>query len=154
MIQNAWDERRESQVRTYTQLSASEAIQCFQRTILKVILKHKDESHYDANGKFKIFGIYGSYDYTHYKINGESMNNEIKTFISQLGRSEENPITKILRNNKMWLICSGTRVTGTIHYEDGTFDVINPLTGLMINGKTVKSIKPIETLYCYITYLE
>ena len=143
MFQDAWDSKRDEQVRTYMTYDTSTAFKNFCGAV-----KKGADSIADGTMVF----VYGSYDRTdRLKKNGDdnkASEKEWDTSMRRLGSDGTMLINRYLKSKGVVILKQGIRTTGTIQFADGTMEVIDPTKGFQLGGeKEVKAIKPIETAY-------
>jgi hypothetical protein len=155
-FEEEWDKRREVQVRGYKTLTTSEAHKSFTNGILNGILALEGEIEAERvgpdDGKHPHWSfVCGSYLRTDKPETGIDPHDK---FMKQIGSSNKSPLTKILNRRNILVVAKGTYTTGTIHYDDGSFDVANPLKGIWVNdpknARKMVDIKPIETFYVWL----
>ncbi len=155
-FQDAWDARRDSQVRTFMTMDSKTAFANFTAAVARgidsaVAERAKARAEGAKSGEIIFVHICGSYDRT--DIPDQDSKDPINTFIRQIGSSSKSPFSKALNRNNLYLAKKGCYTTGTIHYEDGSMDVVDPTKGFKMEvggAKKFKTMKPIETLYCWI----
>ena len=148
VFQDAWDSKRDEQVRTFMVLPTDAALRNFTAAVLrgietaKATPKKKDEP--------MLLFVYGSYDRTDQTATSSS---KVETFLRRLASTNKCPLTKILTKAKVVAIKKGLRQTGVLLYEDGTMDVCDPTKATVLAGKAVKAIKQIDTFYVVLTHM-
>lgn len=155
-FEEEWDKRRDTQVRTYMTKTTSDAHDNFSAAVLKGILALEGEIEAEVVGgdgeKQPHWSfVCGSYYRTD---KPETGNDPHDKFMKQLGSSTKSPLTKILTRRNMFVAHKGTYTTGTIHYDDGSMEVCDPLKGILVNepgsSRQAVDIKPIETFYVWL----
>jgi hypothetical protein len=154
MFQDKWDERRDTQVRTYMTLTSQNSFANFEGAVMRGIAKSVEErekarAEGAEKGGLIWTHICGSYDRT----DKPERNDPIDVFLKQMGSSSKSPLTKILNRNNLVIGKKGCYSTGTLHFDDGTMEVIDPTKGFQYdssNGRKLVDMKPIETIYCWI----
>jgi len=151
-FQDHWDEKRDTQVRTFMTYNTETAFANFCAAVKRGV----DESiplPKSSKDGITLTTIYGSYDRTdRLKSNGDENTGNTKWLEHQMTRLSHDPkmlLHRYIKQHGLEIVKTGIRITGTIHYTDGSFDVIDPTKGVVVdeNSKTIKTIKPIETFY-------
>ena len=148
MFQDEWDAKRDTQVRTFMTYDTTTAFQNFCGAVKKGV----DALVAAPTDKGTMVFVYGSYDRTdRLKKNGDENKAAEKEWdgnMRRLGKDQKLLLNRYLKSKGVVILKHGTRSTGTIHFTDGTMEVIDPTKGFQLNGeKTLKTIKPIETAY-------
>lgn len=149
--QDNWDKIREKQVRGYEDRTGASAFRSFcavvQRGAEMLLSKPADD-------KMTMCCALGSYN-----ILDGGKGKVIDTFqdnVSKLHhRKFPSAVNDFLVKNNIFVAYGGIRTTGTVHYCDGTFDVVDPTKGVHLDGdvRKFKYIKMIHTPYFYLTKL-
>lgn len=150
IIQDTWDEKRETQVKTCMKYDADMAFKNFCGALKQGI---------DAVSANPVEGglmfVYGSYDRTdYYKANGDqntATERELGNYMRRLGVDKMLMINRYLKSKGVVIVKHGIRETGTLRFTDGTMEVIDPTKGFQLGGeKKLEAMKPVETLYAII----
>ena len=155
MFQDKWDERRDSQVRTYMTFDSKTAFANFEGAVQQGIIRaiaERDKAREEGSPKGALIWTHvcGSYDRTDIPEKGTD---PIDVFMKQLGTSSKSPLTKMFNRNNLHIAKKGVLSTGTFHYSDGSMDVCDPLKGIQISSSDTKKLvdmKSIETMYVWI----
>ena len=148
VAQDNWDKIREKQVRGYEDRTGASAFRSFceavQRGAEMLINKPADD-------KMTMCCALGSYN-----ILDGGKGKVIDTFqdnVSKLHhRKFPSAVNDFLVKHNIFVAYGGIRTTGTVHYCDGTFDVVDPTKGVHLDGdvRKFKCIKMIHTPYFYL----
>jgi len=153
IIQDTWDEKRETQVKTAMKYDADMAFKNFCGALKQGI---------DAVSANPVEGglmfVYGSYDRTdYYKKNGDqntASERELATGMRRLGVDKMLMINRYLKSKNVIIVKHGIRTTGTLRFTDGSMEVIDPTKGFQLGGgdddRQLEAMKPVETLYAII----
>ena len=152
VFQDQWDERRETQVRSAMSYTTDIALRNFLSN-LKIAIDTVAKGEVVSVGHpLAMTTICGSYDRTdRYNKNGDedkTLKQELETAMRRLGNDPTFLISRYAKKKNVSIIKRGIRTTSTLHYTDGTYDVMDPTKGILVGGeKDLKDIKQIETLY-------
>jgi len=143
-IQDQWDEKRDQQVRTFETRTTEAAVtafnDCLANAIKKVAALPKSEK-----SKTMVF-VYGSYVRTDQTPTTEKWRDDklVRNF-----EDKQSYAQLLAKRNKVTIVKTGIRTTGTIVFDDGSIEVVNPLTGFVTGNDDRKmvSIRPVETYY-------
>ena len=149
--QDNWDIIREKQVRSYEDRKGASAFRSFceavQRGAEMLINKTADD-------KMTMCCALGSYNIL--DGNKPSVIDKFQDNITKLHhRKLPCAVNDFLVKNNIFVAYGGIRTTGTVHYRDGTFDVVDPTKGVIVDVRVCefKCIKLIHTPYFYLTKL-
>jgi hypothetical protein len=141
-IQDRWDEGRDKQVRTCVRCDTATAIRQYVGVFNdKLALFDKTQLSFYC----------GSYDLT----DGEKTSSErdMDEFIRRIHSDEKLVFNKLLKRAGWSVLWKGVRKTGTIHFADGTMEVIDPTKGFLIDGaRKFAGLRPIHTIYCVLVH--
>ena len=150
LIQDTWDTKRETQVKTAMKYDADTAFKNFCGAMKQGI---------DAVSANPVEGglmfVYGSYDRTdYYKKNGDqntATERELGNNMRRLGVDKMLMINRYLKSKNVIIVKHGIRETGTLRFSDGSMEVIDPTKGFMLGGgdddRKLETMKPVETCY-------
>jgi len=149
--QDNWDKIREKQVRGFEDRTAASAFRSFcavvQRGAEMLLTKPADD-------KMTMCCALGSYNILD-GGKGKVIDKFQDDFIKLQHRKFPCAVNDFLVKNNIFIAHAGIRTTGTVHYCDGTFDVVDPTKGVVLDGdvRKFKCIKMIHTPYYYLTKL-
>lgn len=150
LLQDTWDEKRETQVKTAMKYDAETSFKNFCGALKQGI---------DAVSANPVEGglmfVYGSYDRTdYYKKNGDkntATERELGDYMRRLAVDKMLMINRYLKSKNVIIVKHGIRETGTLRFTDGTMGVIDPTKGFQLGGdgddRQLETIKPVETCY-------
>lgn len=148
VFQDIWDERRDTQVKTFMRYENKMACLNFAATLKKGA---DDYMRLTAEGKPpNITCVMGSYKIT--DADNKKTNKYTDNFMLRLGVDGEDYITKYLDERNIAVLQHGRYTTGCLEFEDGSLGVINPLTGFEAS-KSIKDLHSIETFYAHLKIL-
>ena len=146
--QDIWDEKRDTQVKTFMRYDNKKACLNFAMTLKRAA---DDYMARVASGQAPdIITVYGSYKI----MDAEDKKAEAfkDGFLRRLGVDDSDYITKYLDERNIAILRRGHYSTGCMEFTDGSLGVISPTTGFQAN-KPLKDIHSIETFYCYLKML-
>jgi len=143
MLQDDWDKRRDEQVRT--------CIRCDTATAIRQYVGSFNDK-LALFDKTKMTSYYGSYDLTDRET--KFSERDMDDFISRIHYDDKLVFNKLLKRAGWSVVWKGVRETGTIHFTDGTIEVIDPTKGFTMMDETRKlaDIRPIYTIYCVLVH--
>ena len=157
VAQDNWDKIREKQVRGYEDRTGASAFRSFCAVVQRgaEMLLAKPAAGLDAladtNTMVCALGSYNILDGGKGKVIDTFQDN-----VSKLHhRKFPSAVNDFLVKHNIFVAYGGIRTTGTVHYCDGTFDVVDPTKGVQLEGdvRKFKYIKMIHTPYFYLTKL-
>lgn len=149
--QDNWDKIREKQVRGFEDRTGASALRSFCAVVQRGAEMLLNQP---ADGKMTMCCALGSYN-----ILDGSKGAVIDKFQDSVGKLHHRKlpcaVNDFLTKNNIFVAYGGIRTTGTVHYCDGTFDVVDPTKGVQLEGdvRKFKCIKLIHTPYFYLTKL-
>ena len=147
-FQDIWDERRDTQVKTFMRYENKMACLNFAATLKRGA---DDYMALVAQGKTpEIISVMGSYKIT--DADNKKTNKYTDNFFHRLGVDDKDYITKYLDERNIAILKKGRYTTGCLEFDDGSLGVISPLTGFMAS-KSIKDLHSIETFYAYLIML-
>lgn len=149
--QDNWDKIREKQVRGFEDRTGASAFRSFCGAVQRGAEMLLNQP---ADGKMTMCCALGSYNI----LDGGkgAVIDKFQNDITKLHhRKFPSAVNDFLVKNNIFVAYGGIRTTGTVHYCDGTFDVVDPTKGVLLDGdvRKFKCIKPIHTPYFYLTKL-
>ena len=157
IAQDNWDKIREKQVRGFEDRTGASAFRSFceavQRgaNILVNEVAPVGPDHKSNNTMVCALGSYNILD-----GNKPAVIDKFQDNVSKLHhRKFPSALNDFLVKHHIFITLGGIRTTGTVHYCDGTFDVVDPTKGVHLDGdvRKFKYIKMIHTPYFYLTKL-
>ena len=147
-LQDIWDGKRDSQVKTFMRYDNKIACLNFANTLKRAADDYV--ARVDAGNPPDIITVYGSYKI----MDAENKKAEAfkDGFLRRLGEDERDYITKYLNERNIVILRRGCYSTGCLEFADGSLGVISPVTGIQAN-KPLKDIHQIETFYSYLKML-
>ena len=149
--QDHWDNHRETQVRTYERRKCDDAFNGFCVGVRKGADKLM-ESPVSGSSNSTMTCVMGSYDI----IDEKNMEKFVKKMEKLQKRDKSFTTTPYLKERNIVIGAGGIRTTGTVHFTDGSFEVVDPTKGIQLggsDGRTLKTIKKIYTPYVYLIRL-
>jgi redox-sensitive bicupin YhaK (pirin superfamily) len=155
MFQDAWDSRRDTQVKTYMTVDSNRAFATFNAAVAEGIertVKDREQARKEGASKGAVIWTHVCGSYIRTDIPERDDKDPIHTFVRQAGTSTKSVLTKMLNKNNIILVKKGCYTTGTLHFEDGSMQVADPTKGIMLSSESRKlvAIKPVETIYCWL----
>lgn len=154
--QDDWDKLREKQVRGYEDRTGASAFRHFCAVVQRgaEVLLTKPADLDPADNKLTICCALGSYNILD-GSKGKVIDKFQDDFIKLQHRKFPSAVNDFLVKHNIFVVHGGIRTTGTVHYADGTFDVVDPTKGVALDGDVRKfsSIKMIQTPYLYLAKL-
>lgn len=152
IAQDNWDKIREKQVRGFEDRTGAAAFRSFCAAVQRgaEILVNDPSSVVGAKGNTTVCAL-GSYN-----ILDGSKGKVIDTFQDNVSKLHQRKlpcaVNDFLVKHNIFVLQGGIRTTGTVHYCDGTFDVVDPTKGVHLDGdvRKFKCIKMIHTPYFYL----
>ena len=154
VAQDNWDKIREKQVRGYEDRTGASAFRSFCEAVQRganILVNEVAPAGPDHKSDNTMVCALGSYN-----ILDGSKGIVIDTFqdnVSKLHhRKFPSAVNDFLVKHNIFVAYGGIRTTGTVHYCDGTFDVVDPTKGVHLDGdvRKFKCIKMIHTPYFYL----
>ena len=145
MYQDAWDGMRERIVRGKMSYETNKSFINFMVNMRDKVDEVAAGPIFQTNGPVPVAVLYGAYD-----ITDKSASND-KWLLDQMKRINVDKkmfINGYMRKNNVVAVKHGIRETGIVEFADGSYEVCDPTKGVQTNGKKVKSIRQIATLYC------
>jgi len=154
VAQDNWDKIRDKQIRGYEDRTGAAAFRSFCEAVKRgaeilVSQLPNDKNHYTT-----MVCALGSYNIL--DGNKPSVIDKFQDNVSKLhNRKLPCALNDFLVKHNIFVAQGGIRTTGTVHYCDGTFDVVDPTKGVLVDGdiRKFKCIKMIHTPYFYLTRL-
>ena len=145
--QDQWDEIRDKQVRGYEDRTGASAFRSFLAAVqhgAEVLLTKPttEKTMVCALGSYRILDDKPA---VIRKLEDNVVNLQHRKFPCA--------VNDFLVKHNIFIAQGGIRTTGTVHFTDGSFEVVDPTKGIALDGDTRKfsSIKPIRTCYYYLT---
>ena len=155
VAQDNWDKIREKQVRGYEDRTGAsafrsfcEAVQRGANILVNEVAPAGPDALADTNTMVCALGSYNILDGGKGKVIDTFQDN-----VSKLHhRKFPSAVNDFLVKHNIFIAYGGIRTTGTVHYCDGTFDVVDPTKGVHLDGdvRKFKCIKMIHTPYFYL----
>jgi hypothetical protein len=147
-LQDLWDTRRNTQVKTFMKLETKVAVLNYALTLRRAI-----DDMVAREDKQMMCDAYGSYVRTdRYEADGETVNKANNDFFTtyprRIGHDHTEATTKYAASKGIRITATGIRVTGCLEFEDGTLEPVDPTTGFRLQGVAPKAIHSVETMYC------
>ena len=145
LFQDIWDEKRDTQVKTFMRYENKMCCLNFAATLKRAA---DDYMLLSAQGKApEIVTVMGSYKVT--DADNKKANKYTDNFMLRLGVDDTDYITKYLDERNIAVLQHGRYTTGCLEFEDGSLGVISPTTGFMAN-KSINDLHSIETFYAHL----
>ena len=144
MKQDHWDMNREKQIRTKMLCDTKTSFLNFVATMRRVIKERKIND-------TSLTTVYGSYDITDSDTEDSDW---LTTQIERIQMDSSFKLNEELKAANVVVVSRGSRETGIIEYEDGSYDVCDPTKCAVVNcddGRGIKSFRFITTIYAIIT---
>lgn len=150
MFQDVWDERRDTQVKTFMRYKTQLACLNFATTLKRAADTIVAMS--EADREKKIISVFGSYLLLDSKNKKAAAYSDV--FMNRLEDDESDFVTKYLHERRIVIVKRGRYTTGCLEFEDGSLGVVSPTTGFKTSAdKALKDFHSIDTFYCHLKIL-